>query len=461
MCGLCGILTPDGAAAQPEFGAAVERMTALMERRGPDDAGAWLSPDGRVRFGFRRLAILDLTAAAHQPMLTADGRYAIVCNGEVYNFRDLRAELERHGCTFRSTGDTEVVLQALVTWGPQALQRFNGMFALAFYDALTKRLLLARDPVGIKPLYYLAVSDHFVFASQYDQLLAHPASRNLSVDPDGLSLYLQLGYIPAPYAALRHTSMVEPGTYVEVDDSGKAQVTRYYEFPQYVRPDLTGDDACDAVHAAVTEAVKRQMVSDVPLGTFLSGGIDSPLVAALMASAASSTVRAYTIGTLGDALDESADASRYAEELGLHHVVEHFAPARAVELLDDVVQACGEPFADYSIFPTMLVARLARREVTVMLSGDGGDELFWGYPGRFGSVVESASAFGEPLWLRSARRAATRYLGVGNTSPNLRMKSIGHWYRAKHSHVPQGWLRRMVPDLPDWPAGCTLFDYTG
>ncbi len=319
MCGICGAL------GAPEITEHVPGLVPLMARRGPDDEGHW--SDGVVcALGFRRLAIQDLTPAGHQPMVTADGRYALVFNGEVYNFKALRQELERDGIRFRSTGDSEVVLLSLARWGKDALARFNGMFALGFYDRLERRLLLARDHAGMKPLYFMRVPGGIVFASQYDQILAHPASRKLSVSSDALGLYLRLGYIPAPYAMLRNTHMLQPGSWLEATADGCTKQGRFFSFPVYREPDLKGEEAYEAVDAAITEAVKSHLVSDVPVGTFLSGGIDSPLIAAKIRALGATDVKAFTIGTNGDRWDESPDAMAYAREIGIPHLVEHIAP---------------------------------------------------------------------------------------------------------------------------------------
>lgn len=437
------------------------RLIGLMGRRGPDDEGVW--SDGRYStLAFRRLAILDLSDSSHQPMLTRDGRYALVCNGEVYNFRELRQELEQDGVRFHSTGDTEVVLYALALWGDRALARFNGMFALGFYDTAAKRLLLARDHAGIKPLYYMLTPRGLVFASQYDQILAHAWSHESDVSPAALALYLRLGYIPAPYALLQDTHMLEAGSWMEVTSESDIRRGRFFEFSQYREPNIRGEEAYEAVDAAVTAAVRRQLVSDVPLGTFLSGGIDSPIVATKMRAATNGPVRAFTIGTNGDRYDESADAIAYAREIGVEHVVEHVTPNHALEMLDDVVAACGEPFADYSIFPTMLVSRLARQQVKVMLSGDGGDELFWGYFDRFASVLDKAIALGQPRGSENPRWHLQRLLAVGSGQTDLSWPgSIGDIYRLKHTHVSEGWLKRIFPDLPDWPVDFSLFSYSG
>jgi asparagine synthase (glutamine-hydrolysing) len=456
MCGICGSFSFSGLSDQDK--AATLQMIHLMERRGPDDEGFW-NEDGHCAMGFRRLAILDLSPAGHQPMTTPDGRYTIVYNGEVYNFRELRNELQQTGIRFCSTGDSEVVLQALALWGKAALDRFNGMFALGFYDRVEKRLLLARDHAGIKPLYYLLVPEGVVFASQYDQIMSHLWATRLQVSLEALGLYLRLGYIPAPYALLKDTYMLEPGTWLEMDVRGQVKKGRFFEFPIFHEPDLHGGEASEAVDAAVTRAVRRHLVSDVPLGTFLSGGIDSPLVAAKAKDANNGPVRAFTIGTGGDNLDESPDAIAYAHAIGVEHTVEHVRPEVALEMLDDVVSSCGEPFADYSIFPTMLIAQLARRSVKVILSGDGGDELFWGYPSRFAPVLKNAESFTRPYWLRVVVGEAAKRLR--NDRRDLRYRSIGDCYRAKHTRIPEHDLQSIFPDVPTWPAHCELFSYTG
>lgn len=454
MCGICG------AYGSPELTAPVRDLIPLMFRRGPDDEGYWTDHE-RCALGFRRLAILDLSEAGHQPMVSTDGRYAMTFNGEVYNFRELRQELMDEGLSFRSSGDSEVVMYALIRWGKTALSRFHGMFAIAFYDRLAKTLLLARDHAGIKPLYYLRTSDGLVFASQYDQILAHPASRALGVDGDALSLYLRLGYIPGDYALLQGTHMLPSGSWLEMDATGTIRTGRHFELPVYREPDLQGEDAVDAVDEAITAAVKSHLVSDVPVGTFLSGGIDSPLVAAKIHALGRGDVKAFTIGTGGDGTDESPDARIYAQQIGIDQVVEHILPDQGLAMLEDVVAACGEPFGDFSIFPTLLVSRLARREVKVMLSGDGGDELFWGYAKRFADVVARSPDFGQPLAVRKIRWGLKRYLGLGQAYPQLTWPTIGQWYRSKQTLLHDDFLKEIFPTLPGWPQAFSLFDYAG
>ncbi|HEX4932573.1 MAG TPA: asparagine synthetase B, partial [Gemmatimonadaceae bacterium] len=281
VCGIGGALrfAPGAADGVAEGVAEIERSLRLVARRGPDDAGVW--SDGRhCVLGFRRLAVLDLSSAGHQPLVTPDGRYALVCNGEVYNFRELGMRLAREGVQLHSTGDAEVVLHALALWGVEALRAFNGMFALAFYDVERRRLLLARDHAGMKPLYLRRGRDGVAFGSQYDQLAAHRWLEAGPVDAGSLALYLRFDYIPAPYALHAGTSMVEAGAWIAIDADGGETRGRFHDFPVGRVPDLRGEEACDAVDEAVARAVRRHLVSDVPVGTFLSGGIDSPLVAA-------------------------------------------------------------------------------------------------------------------------------------------------------------------------------------
>jgi len=454
MCGIAGELRFSPRPTQANW----ETISELMVRRGPDDAGAWR--DERCNLVFRRLSILDLTAAGHQPMVSADGRYVLVFNGEVYNFGELRRLLEQRGVRFRSQSDSEVVLYALAEWGRDALDRFNGMFALGFYDSREQRLLLARDHAGIKPLYCLHHPEGLMFGSQYDQLLAHPWSRGLGFSAGAASLYLQLASVPAPFGILENTAMLEPGSWLEVDRDGRLSRGRYYQFPRHQPPKLKGQEALDAVDAAITAAVKRQLVSDVPIGAFLSGGVDSPLVCAKMQAVGDSAMRAFTIGTGGDITDESHEAMRYARELGMEQTVEHVRPDDALDLLDDVVSACGEPFGDFSIFPTLLVCRLARKSFTVMLSGDGGDELFWGYAQRFGPLIRATGEFRYARPWRRARDLGRRLLRLPQTG-SYRHGTLGDWQRVAHSRLPESRLQQIFPMKSAWPVEYDVYGYDG
>jgi len=448
-----GVLSHDGAIA--EHLDLMPELISLMARRGPDDAGEW--DDGsHLALGFRRLAVLDPTPAGHQPMVSGDGRHVIVFNGEVYNFAELRARLEAGGVRFRSRTDTEVVLEAITAWGPDALARCNGMFALAWYDRLTRTLLLARDPVGVKPLYWLDHKRGLVFGSQYDQLLRHPFCDRSAVSPDVLSLYLRLGYVPPPFGLVGATRALEPGTWLRVRPGGAPQLGRFRRLSQWGPPYLGGEEAADAVARSVAAAVRRQTVADVPTGAFLSGGVDSPLVAASMQAASTSPIPAFTIGSTDPRLDESAEASAYAERLGVEHHVRTFDPADGLALLDDMAAAYSEPFADHSALPTMLVSSLAREHVTVALAGDGGDELFWGYP-RFAKVLRSRAWFRYPWPVRTLAYAMGRAAGRTRPPRGVMFDSVAQWYMDSHSGLRNDDLSRLCPDAVTPPREFDLY----
>lgn len=456
MCGIGGELRfRTGQAVRADW----DKISSMMSRRGPDDNGFWCD-EQYCTLVFRRLSIIDLSAMGHQPMTVGNGRYALVFNGEVYNFMGLRKELENRGIQFHSTSDSEVVLHALIEWGKEALARFNGMFALGFYDSVEKKLLLARDHAGMKPLYYLKCDNGIVFSSQYDQLLAHPWSDRLGISREALGLYLRLAHIPAPFAMIENTHMLEPGMWMEISANGHSKQDRFFVFPQYAEPSLRGEEAIEAVDEAITRAVKRHLISDVPVGAFLSGGIDSPLVVAKMRSVSSNAIQTFTIGTGEKQTDESLDAQAYAKEIGVEHKVEYIHSDQTLDLITDIIEACGEPFGDYSVLPTLMASRLASRDHKVVLSGDGGDELFWGYPSRFATLIRLAGDFRTPLWLRRLRWGVKRALLRGNDR-YLLMNSVGNCHRSMHTRFPEALLKEIFPSLPAWPAESNVYAYDG
>ena len=454
MCGIAGELRFDPGPSPADWA----EISELMRRRGPDDDGLWQDP--WCTLAFRRLAILDLSARGHQPMVDPSGRYVLAFNGEIYNFREIRAELEAHGETFSSSGDTQVLLQALIRWDVAALERLNGIFALALYDSVEKSLLLARDHAGIKPLYYLQDDRGIVFGSQFNQILRHPWSAKHSIDPESLRLYLRFGYVPAPFAMLERSSMLDQGSWIRFSENGASRQEKYWSFPYPLEPTLKSDEAIEAVNAVVGDAVRRQMVSDVPVGAFLSGGIDSPLVVAKILESGHAGLRTYTIATDESASDESDDARNYARQLGVEQVVRSITPDDALSLLPDVVEASSEPFGDYSMFPTMLVSKFSSEEFTVMLSGDGGDELFWGYPDRTAELIAFASVFRRPLLLRKLRSRVRELLGR-NKASSLNQPSIGDWYRYRHTRLKHGWFTRVFPGIDEGVTQFSGYDYSG
>lgn len=441
--------------------AEVDALVSLMARRGPDDQGAW--DDGRAcALGFRRLSIIDLSDAGHQPMATEDGRHVLVFNGELYNYRELRAELEAAGRRFRSESDTEVVLQSLVHWGLDGLARFDAMFALAWYRPGQQALVLARDAVGIKPLAWWWSPEAFVFGSQYDQVIRHRRCRR-DLDAGALGLYLRLGHVPAPYGVVTGTGQVEPGQWMLVRPGEAPATGRFRERPKAPPAEdrLCGRDAVDAVAEAVERSVAHQMVADVPVGVYLSGGVDSPLVTASARRASPGRLEAFSIGTDDPASDESAAAAAYAEVLGVDQRLRTIRGDDALAMLDDVTRAYSEPFGDYSSFPTLMVSELAAGSVKAVLSGDGGDELFWGYP-RFAKVRAARRWFALPRAVRAAAYGVTKPLPVRRRpARGVLFPTLGDWYLDAHSGLRARDLDSFAPELDTLPGGYDAFELRG
>jgi asparagine synthase (glutamine-hydrolysing) len=412
MCGILGLYNPSGLRASPElFASALDRLRL----RGPDDEGTW--QDGCVLFGHRRLAIVELSPAGHQPMESHDGRYVIIFNGEIYNHRELRPR-SNPGCVWRGTSDTETLLEAYRAWGVECLQHLNGMFALAIWDRTERTLFLARDRVGVKPLYYFDHQGQFGFGSRPGALSALLSDGVLDIDPEALRVYLELGYVPAPLSFHRNIRKLPAGHYLLVNARGVRRV-RYWDF-RSIKPDATmctrpEAELIEELDALVRSAVKLRLMSDVPLGTFLSGGVDSALVAAAMKTAGVSHPKAFTIAFKESAFNEGPAATKTANHLGVDHIHETLGVESLLDLLPTYIQEYDEPFADSSAFPSMAVTRLARRHVTVALSGDGADELFGGY--HYYPLIDRLA----PL-LR--RRAKTKLL-VG------KLVGVLPWHRAK------------------------------
>jgi asparagine synthase (glutamine-hydrolysing) len=376
MCGLVGI---SGSAPQSD-----RRWLALgrdaMTHRGPDDAGEWWSSDGRVGLAHRRLAILDISPLGHQPMHLAARGLSIVFNGEIYNHDTLRDELVRLGFAFRSHSDTEVLLAAYAAWGDGCLARLNGMFAFALYDAPQQRLFLARDRAGEKPLFYRLAHGSLQFASELKALLANPANPR-RIDDEALGCYLAMGYVPGERCILQGYNKLPPAHALHFDlQRGQAKIWRYWQLPELNPQRETLHEAVllDELEALLEEAVRSQMVADVPVGVLLSGGVDSSLVAA-MAARASSHVRTFTIGLPGHGkLDETEHARVIARHFGTQHT-ELMAEEATPDVLPRLARQFDEPMVDSSMIPTFLVSQLVRHQCTVALGGDGGDELFGGY----------------------------------------------------------------------------------
>ncbi|HEY3814280.1 MAG TPA: asparagine synthase (glutamine-hydrolyzing) [Caulobacteraceae bacterium] len=387
MCGIAGFISADGKHGE----ALVARMTARLIHRGPDGGAHWLDPETGIALGHRRLSIIDVSAQGDQPMVSASGRYVMIFNGEIFNYADLRTALEAAGAAprWRGHSDTEVLLQAIETWGVErALQQAEGQLALALWDRLERRLHLARDRFGEKPLYWGWAGRDFVFASELKALAQHPAL-DRSLDPEAVASYFRYAYVPAPWSIYRDVRKLEPGALLSLDladlKSRKVETRPYWRAADEISAGLADrfsgseDDAVEALDARLRAIVKSRMVSDVPLGALLSGGIDSSIIVALMQQAASRPVKTFTIGSWDKALNEAEHAREVARVLGTEHTELYVGGDEALGVVPRLAEMYDEPFADSSQIPTHLVSALARRHVTVALSGDGGDELFGGY----------------------------------------------------------------------------------
>lgn len=410
MCGICGFLEFGGGPGAD--GALLDRMNATLHHRGPDEAGSVVL--GAAGAAMCRLSIIDL-ASGHQPMAGEGGSRWIVYNGETYNFRELRAELEARGRTFRTRSDTEVVLQAYDEWGPDAVARLRGMFAFCIVHAAgegdarrAERLFLARDPVGKKPLYYWHDGARFVFGSEIKALLAHPGVPR-RMNRRALPLYLAHGYVPAPYTLFEGIYELPPGHTLTVHADGRMEARPYWDgwMPPAEPARISEGEATEQLRALLDEAVRMRMVSDVPLGAFLSGGIDSTAVVAYMARHADRPVKTFAIGFADDPTFNELDHARAAARaLGTEHH-EFVVRADAVELLPTLVRHHDQPFGDSSAIPTYLVSKLTREHVTVALTGDGGDELFAGYE-RFAAARLAERYRRTPAVARAMVAAALR-----------------------------------------------------
>lgn len=386
MCGIAGALQSDLRGEQ--WQRLLPVMRDALAHRGPDDAGIWYDAEAGAGLGHRRLAILDTSSRGRQPMASAGGRYWMVYNGEIYNFRALRDELASRGRRFQTQTDTEVLLAAIETWGlNDALQKCNGMFALALWDGETRRLQLARDRIGIKPLYYGWQGKAFLFASELKALKQHPEFRR-EINRDALALLLRYGYIPSPYSIYRGIYKLLPGAVLIVHpgEIGRlAPPERFWSAHAAAengqRDPFPGSEteALEQLSGLLTDAVGKRMIADVPLGAFLSGGYDSSTVVALMQAQSGRPVKTYTIGFRESGFDEARKARAVAAHLGTEHTELYLDAAQAAAVIPRLPEMYDEPFGDSSQIPTFLVAELARQSVTVSLSGDGGDELFCGY----------------------------------------------------------------------------------
>ena len=386
MCGFAGLWTREGASGD-ELASQVDRMAGTLVHRGPDDSGRWVDPNVGVALGFRRLAILDLTPMGHQPMTSTSGRYTIVFNGEIYNFSDIRRTLEANGTAFRGRSDTEVMLAAIEHWGlARALSLFIGMFAFALWDAHDRSLTLVRDRLGIKPLYYAHCGRGILFGSELRALRAHP-SFDPELDRDAVAAFLRYLYVPAPWTIYSSARKLPPGTLLTIRDPAAPlpPPVAYWSLVDVAAAGIASpfegseEEAVDELEARIREAVALRLQADVPLGTFLSGGIDSSLVTALAQTQSSRPVRTFSIAFAEQDYNEAHHAAEVARYLGTDHVELPFTAQDALRVVPLMADVFDEPHADTSQLPAYMLCAAARQHVTVSLTGDGGDEVFGGY----------------------------------------------------------------------------------
>ena len=467
MCGFTGFIDFNPATGREELQAIVDRMTDALVHRGPDDRGTFVDAAAGVALGHRRLAIIDLSPLGRQPMASTDARYQLVFNGEIYNYVELRSTLKKAGCAFRGTSDTEVLLAAICEWGlVNALKKCNGMFALALWDARQRELALARDRLGIKPVYFGRFGRHVLFGSELKALQRHPAFET-NIDRAALAEFVRHSYIPAPLSIYRNVQKLRPGFVTTFSASGVESQSIWSAADSAVHGEArfagSPADATSELKRLLTDAVRMRQVADVPLGAFLSGGIDSSLIVALMQQSGNSKTRTFTIGFSEADYNEAEDAKRIAAHLGTEHTELYVSPEQARDVIPDLPTIWDEPFGDSSQIPTYLVSKLAREHVTVALSGDGGDELFGGYE-RYRHINDIRARISRiPRFLRRilgrtmSSKLVSKLRGRSHRDGSLWNEVLGsqslkHLYWHLHAH----WKTSLVLDCP--PASRATFD---
>lgn len=454
MCGIIGGRDLNNRIDQHIF----DRMCTSLAHRGPDDSGVWFSPRGDVALGQRRLAIIDLSPGGHQPM-ERDGLH-ITFNGEIYNYLEIKNELQKRGVRFTSDSDTEVLIQAWRAWKVDALHKFRGMWAFGMWDSATRELILCRDRAGVKPLYYYWDGSLLLFASEIRALLAHPrVAREL--DMDAVALFLQRGYIPAPMSIFKNIRKLEAGHIMTLASDGSLTDTRYWNATDAYRnaPDRSAIDEETAVReleAILTESFALRLVADVPVGVFLSGGVDSSLVTALLQKKVG-TLKTYTIGFDEQWFDEAPYARRVAEHLHTDHHERYCSMTEAKRIIPRLPEIFDEPFADSSAIPTFLVSEFGRSDVTVALSADGGDELFAGYD-RYPYIADLFKRF-DRFPYRLARHtpfASLLLRRFGRGRALLASDSLAGIEAATQSVFPNDAIRRLLASPA--PSDTTRFN---
>ncbi len=421
MCGLAGIYDKNGVSQQD-----VKQMTDAIAHRGPDAEGFFV--DGDFGLGHRRLSIIDLSTAANQPMRSHCGRYWMVFNGEVYNYREIAKELD---VKLKTTGDSEVVLEAFAKWGPQMANRLNGMFVIVIFDSLERKFYFFRDRIGIKPLYVYRKGGKMAFASEIKAIVAMNEAVKLTVNPEAIPYFLHLGYIPQPLTIYNEVEKFPSGSWA-VWDGNSFETRSYWTAAEKISSTVISDEveAKAQLRELLEASVKRRLISDVPFGTFLSGGIDSSVVTALAQQVSADRLKTFSIGFEDAKHDESGFARQVSDHLGTEHFEYRVTEKDALELVPTIIPRFDEPFADSSAIPTMLVSKMARQEVTMTLSGDGGDELFHGY-----GMYNWAKRLADPA-MKALSWPISKALSFGNDRYKRISKVFDHpGHDQLHSHI--------------------------
>ncbi len=426
MCGICGFFNPHRLSSKTWMQSASDRMTDALVHRGPDDVGVWTDPKIGVAFGHRRLSIQDLSSEGHQPMTSACDRFVMSYNGEIYNFKEMRKDLEQNGFQFRGHSDTEVLLGAITEWGlEKTLKQLIGMFAIALWDKKQESLTLVRDPVGKKPLFYGWCRETFLFGSELKALRTHP-DFDAPIDPNALGLFIKYSWVPSPFCIYQGLRKLPPGHLITIDAKSRLEdvIPRPFWSAREVAEQgehtpFTGslEEATDELEKLLQTTVRSRMIADVSLGALLSGGFDSSMVVAMMQSMSPRPIKTFSIGFWESQYNEAQHAKDIARHLGTDHTELYISPKDAQGIIPEIPKIYDEPFADSSQIPTVLLSKLARQDVQVALSGDGGDELFAGYT-KYPECLKRWETWGNrPLWAR--KRMADLMTSIGQTSWRL------------------------------------------
>ncbi|MEO8209366.1 MAG: asparagine synthase (glutamine-hydrolyzing) [bacterium] len=437
-------------------------LNNLSKKRGPDSSGYYTNSKN-IQFAFNRLAILDLSCNANQPILSPDGKFVMVFNGEIYNHMEIRKEIPYDYYMFKGNSDTETLIVAFQYFDYyDVIQKMDGMFAIALFNLEENYLILARDFAGIKPLYYGISNNSLIFASQFNQITLHPFFKNKSIDPTVLKLYLRIHHIPAPFGLLNDTFQVKPGEIIYFDTNKKLKSKTYWTLPNYFPDYIRNEEkSLHILDEELNESVKSELMSDVPIGSFLSGGIDSSLITYYASENFPGKIKSFSIGSDSKVHDESDYILNNSELMNVDLNYKKIDGKYVLSMFDEVMDNIHEPFADYSVIPTFIVSKFARSKLTVSLSGDGGDELFFGYE-RFHSLLKNIGIYKFPYFIKYPVYGIDKILFKNKHFNSLSLfKFLGKAHMELHSRFNENSINSIFPDLSDvsLPDGYDVFNY--